>query len=112
MNNTGRGCPQNKLKQIIMDTNFTYYRNDIKKWLFENYKNFRPGDTPKEYAMNAVRYHNSKYCRKHCRCLNENHELITPRLSIQDKKWFKEVVADIIYDIWKCNTYIGLIRSR
>lgn len=95
-----------------MKTNFTYYQNDIKTWLFENYQNFKPGNTPEEYAQNAVRFHNSKTCRKHCKCLNEYHDWITPRLSVHDKKWFKEVIAEIIYDIWKNNTYIDFIMCR
>jgi len=93
-----------------MRTNFIYYRNDIEKWLVENYPRIKPGNTLKEYADNSVRYHNSKDCWKHCPCENENHEIISPRLAVQDKKWFKEVVTDLLDDIWKQNTYLGILR--
>jgi hypothetical protein len=94
-----------------MKTNFTYYRSDIEKWLYDNYQYFDAGDTPKEYAQNAVRYHNSESCIEHCQCYNENKELITPRLNPQHKKWFKEVIANLINNIWLHNTYIGIIKS-
>jgi hypothetical protein len=94
-----------------MKSNLTYYRDDIENWLYNNYHYFQPGNTSKEYAVNACRYHNSESCRRHCICYTENNQAITPRLSIEDKKWFKEVVADLIHRIWLSNTYIGIIMS-
>lgn len=83
-----------------MSKDLTYYRFDIEHWLDENFEDFEWADTPEEYAENAVRYHNSSGCTNRCQCIDENLDFVTPKLSIEDQQWFREIAAERIGVKW------------
>jgi len=83
-----------------MRKELTYYRFDIERWLDENQDEFEWADSPTEYAEKAVKFHNSQRCKKRCQCIDENYEFVTPKLSKEDQKWFKEIAAERIAIKW------------
>jgi hypothetical protein len=90
---------------------FTYFREDIEKWLDENEKHFERGSSPQEYAENAVIFHNSKKCKDRCECINPFNQVIKPRLHPDDQVWFKKV-ARKNYDLesWLTKPYLKSLR--
>ena len=83
-----------------MKKELTYYRYDIEHWLDENEEEFAWANTPEEYAENAVKYHNSNQCKNRCQCIDENLDFVTPKLSLHDQKWFKEIAKERISVKW------------